>query len=41
MEDVNKDRLHCIESGFPVSKEIELDILRADELSSTLLLAKD
>ena len=36
MEDSDKERLYCLASGAPVSEEIEIDILRADELGETL-----
>ena len=32
----DKERLYCLASGAPVSEEIEIDILRADELGETL-----
>ena len=33
---VDKEKLYCLASGAPVSKEIEKYILRADELGKTL-----
>ena len=32
----NKKRLYCLSSGAPIPQEIEVDILRADELGKTL-----